>query len=145
MTNVGTWVDPFLKGLFQRQGVSGEAEGRSYLPPTDILEAEGSWVIVMDMPGVDEKSTDLQLEDGILTVTGRPSPELRAGTSPVLSERAGGPFRRRFTLAEKAVDTAQIRATVKNGVLRVTLPKLPAVRPQRIPVQGESRDAVGQE
>lgn len=137
MSNIGAWVDPFLKGVFERQGVSSETEGRSFLPPTDILETEGSWVLVMDMPGVDEKSVDLQLEEGVLTVTGRSAAELRAGMTPVLSERAGGPFRRRFTLAENAVDMAQIRATVKNGVLRVALPKLPAARPQRIPVQGE--------
>lgn len=137
MSNGSQWVDPFLKGLFRREPGGGGAEERSFLPPTDIHETATGWVVLVDMPGVDEKGVELKLEDGVLFLTGRPAVETRSETTALLTERASGVYRRRLALGESAVDTDQIRAVMKNGVLRVTLPKASAARTHRIPVQSE--------
>jgi HSP20 family protein len=138
MSNMSAWVDPFLKDLFRREETAGGKEERVFLPPADILESEESWMVLVDMPGVDEKGVEIQLEEGVLTITGRPPVEAREGFVRVLTERAAGFYRRRITLGENSVDADAIKAVIRQGVLRVTLPKSKGARAHRIPVQGES-------
>jgi HSP20 family protein len=103
-----------------------------FVPRCDIFETSEGLVLLADMPGVDEKTVSIDLEGGVLTVSGRAVEEAPVGELAYREFRAGD-FKRAFTLTEE-VDTAKIEATLKNGVLRVHLPKMERARPKKIPV-----------
>ncbi|HEV8114374.1 MAG TPA: Hsp20/alpha crystallin family protein [Planctomycetota bacterium] len=99
-----------------------------FAPRTDIYESEGSVVLVADMPGVDDQSVEVTLEDDVLTIVGHTQDAAPAGYKRIYAEFEQGDYRRSFVLSERA-DAAAIQASVKNGVLRVEVPKVkPAQR-----------------
>jgi len=111
------------------------AESTAWLPPADIHEEENRFVLRVDLPGVDPKAVEVSSEQGVLTIRGRREEskrETRDGYRRL--ERFAGEFLRRFSLPETA-DAQNITAKAVNGVLEVTVPKLPQVQPQRIAVQ----------
>jgi HSP20 family protein len=109
-------------------------ERLAYVPPTDIYEREDSLVATIDMPGVDEKTVDIQVDKNILTIRGRVEDEPLNGYRPVYQEFEYGRFVRQFTLSNE-VDCSRIEATVQHGVLRLVLPKAESARPRRIIVR----------
>jgi len=102
-------------------------------PRADIFETEGAFTLVADMPGVDDKTVEVTVKQNVLTIHGEnrmPAPE---GFRSVYAEFEPADYFRAFQLAGD-VDASKIKATVKNGVLRVSVPKAaPAHR--KIPVQ----------
>jgi HSP20 family molecular chaperone IbpA len=107
-----------------------------YTPPTDIYENETGFVLVADLPGVDENSVEITLQDDVLTIVGRTHERAPEGYRRTYAEFEPGDYERSFVLSDRA-DSAGIEATVKNGVLSVKVPKAkPAQR--KIPIQGAS-------
>ena len=107
-----------------------------YTPPTDIYDNDSSVVLVSDMPGVDEKSVEVTLEDNVLTIVGRTPDFAPEGYRRTYAEFEPGDYQRSFVLSDRA-DSTGIEASVKNGVLRVMVPKSkPAQR--KIPIVGAS-------
>ncbi|MFH0908771.1 MAG: Hsp20/alpha crystallin family protein [bacterium] len=104
-------------------------------PAVDIYEQDDALVIVADMPGVDEKHLDVTLENDVLTLAGHAAAQDPAGLDPLYREFEAADFRRSFTIATD-VDREKITATIRNGVLRITLPRAAAAKPQKIAVQG---------
>jgi HSP20 family protein len=95
----------------------------SLVPRADIYESEDAVQLVADLPGVDEKSVEVTLEKNVLTISGRVTPPSPGeGWQRVYSELRDGDWTRSFQLSNE-VDTQAIRATVKNGVLRLSVPK----------------------
>jgi HSP20 family protein len=111
-------------------------ERNVYTPAVDIMERKDDIVLLADMPGVDENTVDITLEKNVLTIYGKVAPEMLAGYTLYLSEYGTGDYQRVFTLTEE-VDRDKIQATVKNGVLRLVLPKAEAVKTRKITVKGE--------
>jgi HSP20 family molecular chaperone IbpA len=109
--------------------------GRTYVPDVDICESPEAYRIWADLPGVDESSVDVHLEQGVLAISGRVSLEDYAGLDPVCTEHNIGNFDRRFRLSSE-IDPAGIRARMVEGVLELELPKASRARPRRIPIQG---------
>lgn len=105
-----------------------------FVPDTDIYETDDAVVVVVDMPGVDEKHVEVDLENRVLTITGYQTPETFEGLEPVAAEYRVGNYRRSFTLSED-VDTEGITARVKDGVLRIRLPKAKELQPRKIQVE----------
>ncbi len=108
-----------------------------YRPQVDILERAHDIIVTADMPGVDAESVDINLEKNVLTIYGRvedgPSGE---GYRPVHVEYGLGDYERAFTLSDD-IDRDHIRAAVKNGVLRITLPKAEGAKNRKIAVGSE--------
>ena len=107
----------------------------AWSPAVDIKEGEDAYVLSADMPGVDPKDIEVNMEKGILTIKGERSTEAaqeRARYSRV--ERVSGSFYRRFSLPDTA-DAEKISAKSSNGVLEVLIPKQEKVKPRRITVQ----------
>ena len=104
------------------QGVERTGTTRVYTPAVDIYETKESTVLLADMPGVDKQSLDIELEKSVLTIRGKVPVEEPKKANPVYREYEVGNYERTFTLAE-TVDTHRIEATVKNGVLKLVLPK----------------------
>ena len=105
--------------------------GKVFVPKVDIRETKDSIVLIADMPGVDEKSADIILEKNVLTISGSVVPQVFQGHSIAHAEYDSGDFERSFTISDE-IDRDKIEATVKNGVLRVTLQKAEKVKAKKI-------------
>ena len=106
---------------------------RVYIPAVDIIEKKDDIVVIADMPGVDDKSVDIMVEKNVLTLYGRVEADIPEKHTLTLSEYGMGDYQRAFTLSEE-VDRDRIQATVKNGVLRIVLPKAEALKTRKITV-----------
>ncbi len=107
---------------------------RTFVPRVDIYEAKDALFLIADMPGVDEKSVAVELEKNILTINGRVNIDETPVKSLVYSEYETGDYERTFTLSDE-IDREKIHATVKNGVLRLELPKAEKIKPKKITVK----------
>jgi HSP20 family molecular chaperone IbpA len=107
--------------------------GKVFVPRVDIRETDDDMLLIADMPGVDEKSVDITLEKNILTITGSVKPPVFENHSIVRAEYDVGDFERAFTISDE-IDRDSIAATVKNGVLKVTLRKAEKVKARKIAI-----------
>jgi HSP20 family molecular chaperone IbpA len=105
-----------------------------FTPRVDIRETETEVVLVADMPGVDENSVSIDLEGSELAIRGTFVPKAPDGYSLTYQEYASGDYERSFTLGD-TIDRDGIKAVVKDGVLRLTLPKAKEAQPKRIAVK----------
>lgn len=110
---------------------------RIYNPDVDIIERKEDIVVIADMPGVDDKSLDITLEKNVLTIYGKVEADIPEKHTLYISEYGIGDYQRVFTLADE-VDREKIQATVKNGTLRIVLPKSEAVKTRKIAVTAGS-------
>jgi len=104
------------------ESVERTRERPVYSPRTDIYETEDKVVLVADMPGVDDQSIDVTLERNVLTITGRTQDVAPEGYRLAYAEFERGDYQRSFVLSNQA-DPNGIQASMKDGVLRVSVPK----------------------
>jgi HSP20 family protein len=104
-----------------------------FIPRTDIYERKDAIVVTADLPGVDEKAVDINVEKNVLTITGRVNRQGIEGHRLIYSEYQVGDYQRTFTLSND-IDVSKIEASMKDGVLRITLPKSEKVLPRKIAV-----------
>ena len=108
--------------------------GACFRPNVDILERPDELLVLADMPGVDENTVDIELEKNVLTITGRVENGHVKDAAMMYSEYEIGDYERVFTLSDR-IDRDKIVATVKNGVLRLELPKAEEVKPKKIAIK----------
>jgi HSP20 family molecular chaperone IbpA len=118
-------------------GVERTSARRVYVPRVDIYEAGDEVILTADMPGVDENSVDITLEKNVLTIEGRVEWERPAGYELAYAEYGVGDYHRTFALSNE-VDQSRIEATVRNGVLRLVLPKSEVAKTRKIAVRAEA-------
>ena len=106
----------------------------TYTPKADIFETAEEYILEAEMPGVDKDNVDVKLEDGVLNVIGRVQPTPLTGYKKIYSEYEIGNFERAFELTDQ-IDVDKVRATMKDGVLHLTLPKRESIKPKRIEVK----------
>jgi HSP20 family protein len=112
-----------------------DAQVRPWTPAVDIFETENELVLKADVPDVDMKNIDIQIENGTLSLKGERKfeNELKSkGFHRV--ERSYGTFARYFTLPD-TVETDKVKADYKNGVLTIALPKKEIAKPRQIKVE----------
>lgn len=108
--------------------------GRTVVPDVDIWEADDALFLRADLPGVDENSVAVNLDEGKLSIEGRVAVEDYENLSPVYTEYVVGNYARSFHLSD-AIDPDKIRAKLADGVLELELPKADRVRRREIPIQ----------
>lgn len=122
----------------KQQVAEAEAERtrdrKAFVPRTDIYESGEAITIVTDMPGVDENSLDITLEKGVLTINGYTEPELPEGYALTYAEYEIGDYQRSFKLSNE-IDQEGIQATLKDGVLRLVLPKVGPAQARKIEIK----------
>jgi len=106
---------------------------RTVLPAVDIYETATTFVLLADMPGVGGDGLEVVAERDQLVIKGRVQ---RPATEPDYEEFALADYYRTFVLTED-LETDRITAALKDGVLRVEIPKSPRVTPKKIPVRAE--------
>ncbi len=125
--------DDSFRGV-ARTGEEDWALGGSWAPAVDIFELEGNIVLKAELPGVEAKDVDIRVENNVLTLRGeRKFDNEVKRESYHRVERSYGTFSRSFTLPT-VVDTGNIKAEFKEGVLRVTLPKREEAKPKQIAI-----------
>lgn len=110
-----------------------DTSAKSYQPRVDIVESGDALVLTADMPGIREDDVDVTLEEDILTIEATRQPFDFEGMTSTHTEFEVGNYHRRFKLAEE-FDRDRIEAVLKDGVLKLTLPKAEARIAQKIEV-----------
>jgi HSP20 family protein len=100
----------------------------------DIGEGKDAVWMSVDLPGVDEKSVEVGLHDGVLTIEGNVSLADYEDLQPLYSEYNVGNFERRFRVSNR-LDPNGIEARIENGVLYLLLPRAEEARPRTIEVR----------
>lgn len=124
-------VQSLDKQAVEREGVR---PGPTFRPDVDIVERTEEFVLWADLPGVDERHVDVKLEDGVLSIDASLASQPDESWRPVYAEYRFGGYHREFRLSD-AIDAQQIRASMKDGVLELHLPKTDKHRPRQIEVQ----------
>lgn len=122
----------------EKQALTSPAEqtrpGPTFTPAVDIFETDSEITLVADMPGVKAKDLNIDLHENALTLAGEVASPEGTDETDVLREYRTGTYVRQFTLSE-VIDQARIDAELKDGVLRLRLPKVEAVTPRKITVK----------
>lgn len=111
---------------------TGKEQAEYFQPATDVRETGEELILHFDMPGVSSQNVELTAEKGTLTVTGKADPEEEGNA--VYRETRIGDYRRVFSLNNN-VNTEDIKAKMKAGVLTVRIPKPETAKPKRIAIK----------
>lgn len=127
----------FSTNLSRPFGDEGMARG-AWNPSVDIYENKDQIVLEAELPGMKREDFDLSIENNVITLRGERRFEKQdEGDNFHRVERSYGSFARSFTLPQ-TVQTDEVTAEYRNGVLRVKMPKREEVKARRIEVAGES-------
>ena len=120
---------------FQAQQQHAETQKReaSWILTVDIQETQDSFILFADIPGVGPDDLHIEVEDDVLTLAGKRSLVDEKQTTDLRRERFQGEFSRSFRLSER-IGKDGIEAQVKDGVLRLILPKAASAAPRSIAV-----------
>ena len=115
-----------------RTGVEQEQQ-RAVLPAVDVFEDASGIMLLADMPGVPKDQLELKIEGDALLIEGGVQALAPEGLEAVYAEVRVPRYRRSFTLSRE-LDTAGIKANLKDGLLTLRIPKQAHAQPRRIAV-----------
>jgi HSP20 family protein len=108
---------------------------RAWVPAVDMIDRDDEIVLRADLPGLDEKDIEVRVQNGTLAIRGERKEEKEEKKEDYYcSERSYGAFVRTLTLPA-AVEADKVKASFKNGVLEVHLPKAKEAKGRRIEVR----------
>ena len=128
MFNIFDDVEQMMHQAFGHSLESGSSR-LSYSPLMNVSETESDYLIMMDLPGVEKKDVEVNLKNGILTVSGeRKTSKKIDENNRIWNETTYGVFSRSFELTSNLVEE-KIKAKFNNGVLNITMPKAEEIKP----------------
>jgi HSP20 family protein len=130
--------DPFRDIDRLAEQVLAASAGTTRAPrfmPMDVYREGDHFVLLVDLPGVDPESIDVNVDNGMLTIRAERSGPTGDDLDWILSERSTGAYMRQLTLGD-GVDTEAISAGYDAGVLTVTIPVAEKAKPRKIQVSG---------
>ena len=128
MFNIFDDVEQMMHQAFGHSLENGTSR-LSYSPLMNISETESDYLIMMDLPGVEKKDVNVNLSNGILTVSGeRKTSEKGDDNNRIWHETSYGAFSRSFELTSDIVEE-KIKAKFTNGVLNISIPKAEEKKP----------------
>jgi HSP20 family protein len=128
-----------MNTLFDARTATRDTAGRdtaapTWQPPVDVFEDADRILLVVDLPGIEEKELSLSIEKNVLTLRAERKAPAGVQAAGFRNERPFGVFARAFTLPG-TVDGENVGAELKQGVLTLTLPKKREAQPRQIKVQ----------
>jgi len=133
-------VDRLFDAFF---GPADREQGRQWVPPVDLVEADDHFVLKADLPGLSEGDVAIEVQDGTLTISGERSAEHESRERGWYRiERSFGSFNRSLTLPD-GVDADAISAQFDRGVLEVRIPKPEERKPRRVEIHAGSGNGDG--
>ena len=129
---------PFLPALWRRFPL----ETRGWAPAVDVFEKADKFVVKAELPGMKEEDVDISVVGDTLTIKGERKAETEVKDEDYYCcERSYGSFSRSIGLPS-TVDAKKIEASFEDGVLEVSLPKAPEVKPKKISVSAKKKEKV---
>lgn len=116
------------------EGAERTRPNRVFVPRASIYEVDDEITILVDMPGVKAENIDITMEKNELKINGMVSFDTPEGYSLVYREYSIGDYERSFVLP-RDIDREKVKATVKDGVLKLTLVRAEAYKARKINVQ----------
>jgi len=127
-------LDTFLFGRPQKGDIWEEIE---WLPAIDVAETKNEIVVNVEIPGMDPKEFDISVSEGTLMIKGEKKQEKEEKEENYhLTERRYGTFIRSILLPQE-VESDKIRASYKDGILKITLPKSEEAKKNEIKIKVE--------
>jgi HSP20 family protein len=124
----------FNEPFFRDGGEDDELRMSSWYPAVDMFDDDDKIVIKAELPGMDKKDISVDIENRVLTLSGERNYDNEVKEEDYYRrERAFGRFKRAFNLPAD-VDSDQIKADFKDGVLKVEIPKPEEQKPKQITV-----------
>jgi HSP20 family protein len=124
------------KGNSSGKGNVTQAEANTpfIVPRVDVIEDSAGITLMADLPGVSKEALEIKVEGTSLTLEGKIKLETPQGLDAVFAEVRASRYRRAFTLSRE-LDSSAIDAQLKDGVLKLRIPKLAEAQPRRIEVR----------
>ncbi|MEA1888950.1 MAG: Hsp20/alpha crystallin family protein [Pseudomonadota bacterium] len=129
-------LDDVLEGFFRPYAVKpGDVAGGGLVPAIDLHENDNSYTVRAEIPGVKKEDVDVTVHDGVLTINAesRYENEEKEDGRVIRQERRYGKYVRSIRLG-KDVDENQVKASYKDGILELVLPKVEEVKPKKISI-----------
>ncbi len=124
----------FMNQTWGTSGAGGGNGASTWLPPLDVWETEEEIVLAVDLPGVAEDGVTIEVDDGVLTVSGERVRTVEEGSDRFYRfERRFGQFSRSATLPQ-GIDSSKIKAEFEQGVLQIHVPKPEERKPMRVQI-----------
>jgi HSP20 family protein len=118
---------------------------RRWVPPMDLVETGDDLVLRADLPGLDRDDVNIEVKDGVLTVSGERKTEHEERADGFYRvERAFGSFSRSMSVPQ-GIDADRITATFEKGVLEVRIPKPEERKPHRVQIGASTVDGAAEE
>jgi len=111
-----------------------KAEVIALTPATDIFESKGGITLYIDLPGVNKKTLDIDVDKDILTIKGKIDLTTAENMKPTYVDVRANVFERRFTLGDE-LDSSQIEAKLDQGALKLSIPRLEKHQPKKINIK----------
>ena len=115
-----------------RDDNESDIEHADWRPAADVYNRDSEYVVMIDLPGIERESLDISIDDNRLWVRGTRKIE---PDSQQRTERHHGAFLRKFGPLPSAVDHQNVKATYRDGVLSITLPKRSEGKTQRVEIK----------
>jgi len=133
MSLIQSLVPSIGRSPARREGDGGRDQTSTIKPLYEVKETDEAWGLQVYLPGVAREGLELTAEEGLVTIRGRRDWKAPAGWTMLYRESPEGPYE--LTLQhDNPIDVDKIHAELKDGVLRVSLPKAEAVKPRKIAV-----------
>jgi HSP20 family protein len=133
--NLGDEVGRLFWGLGHRPLDRELEAGLNFVPALDVAEDNEKMTITAELPGLKKEDVQIKVRDGVLTLSGEKKFEEETKKDNYYRiERSYGNFARSFTLPT-TVDSGKIEATMKDGILKVAIPKKPEAKEREVKVQ----------
>ena len=135
---LGLWdddLDRMFEGFFRPARWLEEAPSEDMVPAIDISERADAFVVKAELPGVRKEDIDVNMENGVLTISAetKSDTEEKEGDRLIRQERRYGKYVRSLRLGTH-IDETKVKASYKDGVLHLVLPKAEEVKPKKISV-----------
>jgi len=127
-------INEFFDEAFGRSLGYQPSVATAWYPPVDILESKDAYLIRAELPGMKKEDINLEFTDGVVTLSGeRKLEEPAAGVEYHRAERVTGKFVRSFHLP-KTIKQDEMKATYRDGILELHVPKADEVKPKQIAI-----------
>lgn len=131
-------MNRLFEGVGRISGRPDEVYGGHWVPAVDVYEGDHEFVVKADLPGMDIKDVDVQIQENVLTIRGERQADKGIEKERYHRiERAYGTFQRSFTLPN-IVDQEKVKARFKDGVLEIVIPKQDRAKPKQIRIEASN-------
>ena len=121
--------------FFNTEPLLWQAKTEAVLPKVNVTETDNSFYLEAETPGMQDKDIGIEVHNGVLTIKGHTvNNSDKEKENYHIREFSSQSFERSFRLSDR-VDTEQVSAKIKNGILKVDLPKHEQVKPLKIDIQ----------